>query len=88
MIRDVQTTRFTLPTYVITQWRYQLVRTSLRQFVNSSIDDNVPALKLSFEPLPFAAACVWFWTVRKLVLRLPAVARVTAVTSAPWLVLQ
>ncbi len=49
----------------------------------------VPVVKLPFEPLPFSAACVWFWaTVKRLVLSLPVVAHVIepcAGTNAPWL---
>jgi len=47
------------------------------------------AVKLPFEPLPVAAACVWFWaTVRRLALSLCVVAHVIepcADTNAPWL---
>ncbi len=51
--------------------------------------NDVSAVKLPFEPLPFAAACVWFWaTVRGLALSLYVVAHVIgpcAGTDAPWL---
>ena len=47
------------------------------------------AVKLPSEPLPVAAACVWFWaTVRRLALSLCVVAHVIepcADTNAPWL---
>ncbi len=50
---------------------------------------DAPAVKLPLEPLPFVAACVWFWaTVRRLVLSLLVVAHVMepcAGTNAPWL---
>ena len=73
--------------------RHQLRQQGGKQHVKLAVAAtaavDVPALKLPFQPLSFAAASVLFWaTMRRLVLCLPAVAGLIepcAGTNVPWL---
>jgi len=67
----------------------QLRQQGGKQYVRPAAAAAVSAVKPPSEPLPVAAACVWFWaTVRRLALSLCVVAHVIepcADTNAPWL---